>query len=167
MNTKYCFFLFMLAFPILLNSQSAILSIKDLKSEIIKGKPTIYKFEDKRFTGMARDHYPEEGLTLEYHIEDGLITRQLGWKDSGVKERDYQYRKGVLNGTVIGYYDNGQKYFEEIYIDGLHHGIQYSWYSDGSLRTKSEQVNGFEIMRFEFTAPAGVLDPPKTLRPGC
>ncbi len=147
------------------NAQESKVSMDKLEKEVSSFSPTRYYSKGKPFSGIAGEYYPKEDITMDYHIEDGWLVKQLGWKDNGAKEWELHYRKGLLHGKVVGYYGNGQKYIEETYVEGRLHGRQYGWYSDGSLRQETEYANGAEVMRFEFPAPAGVLKFPRL--PGC
>ncbi|MCB0570873.1 MAG: hypothetical protein KDC66_13955 [Phaeodactylibacter sp.] len=166
MQLRFFLFLIALMIPALHYGQSQKVSLKALQAEVTDGKPIMYKKGGAYFTGTASQYYPAEGVTMDYYIEDGYVSRMVSWKDSGSLERDFHYRKGVLHGKVTGYFDNGQKYYEDNYENGLRQGIQHGWFSDGTIRLKSEFINGFEIMRFEFNPPKGVLALPAKLS-GC
>lgn len=53
-----------------------------------------------------------------------------------------QYTNGVLNGSSIEIYPNGQKRLQEYYVNGKNDGVSTFWYENGQKKKETYYING-------------------------
>jgi antitoxin component YwqK of YwqJK toxin-antitoxin module len=57
------------------------------------------------------------------------------------------YKNGKIEGKSIGWYENGQKHFEDNYEDGLLDGYSVSFRENGSKKKEENYKHGFCLTR--------------------
>ena len=84
-------------------------SIEKKKSNVnFKLKNGVLFFNDKAYSGIIKDFYPDKNL-----------------------KTTSEYYKGKRHGFFFGFYANGQKWFERYYTGGLKKGTHKGWFQEG------------------------------------
>lgn len=86
---------------------------KRVNVELIDFDDYVYYYENKPYTGVAIELYPDDKLRSELSFYCGLPDGV--WRD---------------------WYESGQLSGEDNYKLGLHHGLHQEWYPDGQLKTE-------------------------------
>jgi antitoxin component YwqK of YwqJK toxin-antitoxin module len=147
------FFMLLLA-AALVNGQSKLISFKDLIVETTEDGVPVHYYAGQPFTGMTQDYYQQENVSLDHHLENGLLTLKEGFRN-GQKIEHAEFENGVLDGTYLKYFDDGQKYVEHHYREGAMHGKQFGWNKDGQLRFVSEYKEGVRQTHINYPLPGG------------
>ncbi len=87
---------------------------------------------DGQFTAYAHGHVVTTGQ-LNDSIKNGLWKEYYPGTDQIFREANY--KNGKFDGSVITYFENGQKKKEEQYRDGWQSGIQKTYYKNGMLKS--------------------------------
>ena len=51
----------------------------------------------------------------------------------------------LYTGSLVGYYINGQKKYEQVYIDGCKNGLYKRWYSNGQIKTIGKYKKDYRV----------------------
>lgn len=117
-----------------------------------KAIPTYY-LETELYTGTTIDSFHRGEKVYYYKIHKGKIQQHTAYSYDGKLVRDFNYEGGLLHGKITSYFGNGQKYYEDQYKKGLREGTQLGWYKDGSPRYVIECMSGGEISRIDYPKP--------------
>ena len=71
-----------------------------------------------------------------YHFVDGYAVRGKTWFKSGQKERETNYKNGVLHGPSTHWYANGQKREQGNHKDDQRSGLWTEWYENGQKKSE-------------------------------
>ncbi|MGB1031062.1 MAG: toxin-antitoxin system YwqK family antitoxin [Flavobacteriales bacterium] len=63
----------------------------------------------------------------------------------------------LRNGIWISYYDNSQKWSQQIYVDGSREGDYMVWWPNGKIRIQGQYAKGQEVGKWFFYDELGVL----------
>lgn len=135
-----------------LHGQSKLISFEDLEVRKNEMGTPVYYYQGQTFSGKTHDQYERENISLEHHLDNGLLVLKEGFRE-GQKIEHAEFSGGVLDGDYFKYFDNGQKYVEHHYRNGRMHGMQYGWKKDGTVRFAARYENGLEMMRMNYPPP--------------
>lgn len=94
---------------------------------------------------VVREHYANNTLRREAPMRNGRLNGTvLGWFDNGQLQYRRTYRDGKEVGTHTGWHANGTRRFEYAYADGLMNGLAREWSEDGRLVSEFNFVDGQE-----------------------
>ncbi|MAJ50166.1 MAG: hypothetical protein CMB82_00925 [Flammeovirgaceae bacterium] len=65
------------------------------------------------------------------------------------------FHKGLQEGNMLGYYDDGTKRHQRPYLHGKKHGIHLGWYSNGRLKFEYHFENGKNVGNHKEWYPNG------------
>lgn len=141
--------------------------VKAPDQDELKAEAGIYYFNDKLYSGIAKDCYDDgkvwyiakykDGLadgdwtmyredgTTEYIInfkkgvKNGLMS---SFNSEGVLEATVEFENDIRNGEYAQYYPNGQAAMKGSFLNDQNHGPINTYYQNGALNSKGEYVNG-------------------------
>ncbi len=93
----------------------------------------IYFYNYKRYTGVVIKTVKQGGNIFYYHVENGLLQRQIGYYLSGQLFRDFSYVDGVTHGEMKVFHENGQQKIAYTSVDGQVEGTFIMWDEDGNI----------------------------------
>ncbi len=131
----------------------SVVSFEELDKKLdVKAIP-VYYYQGQLYNGTTIDSFKQGQKVYYYEILNGKIQAHTAFAYTGQQVRAFNYKNGLLDGKVISYFGNGQKYFEDNYKKGLREGRQYGWYKDGSPRSIIDCMGGVEISRTDYPKP--------------
>ena len=80
-----------------------------------------------------------------FHKDGKLQGTVIHWYNNGQKMSQRNHRDGDLQGLGTVWYRNGQKKNEAEYRDGLRHGTETRWHENGTLKSQTEYRNGQKV----------------------
>jgi len=80
--------------------------------------------------------------SLREYMGEQRYGKDIGWYDNGQKRYDNNYVNGKLHGKCAGWYPNGQLHWEENYVNGQRHGKRRKWHDNGQIRWEEDCVDG-------------------------
>ena len=89
---------------------------------------------------MKTEEFDENGKTISeksFRNQQPEGTWRFYASDGKTLKSKEEYEKGLLHGTRIAYYPNGEKQVEETYLYGLVTGLVKNYYEDGKLQSES------------------------------
>jgi len=116
-------------------------------------------FKEKPFTGIVFDNYSEDIFSFEYNYVDGLLDgeQKVYHSESNQIERLETFEKGIQNGPVIEYYDNGNLRTKGIFKNDIWNGPFESYFEKGTLMRKGNLKDGNYQGSYEEYYENGVL----------
>ena len=151
---KFYFLIIAMLAGTALYGQAKLISFEELEERKNQADTPVYFYGEHPFTGKTYDYHEQENVSLEHHLENGLLTLKAGFRE-GQKIEYAEFEAGRLHGLYLKYFGNGQKYVEHHYLNGRMHGRQYGWKRDGRLRLVAEYKNGLELSRITYPPPGG------------
>ena len=98
-------------------------------------------------TGKLVDFHANAQKRFEISMVSGLRNGEATWWDSaGRKTHQRFYRAGLLHGSWIEFYDNGNRKQEQVYQNGKE-TLRWGWWPSGTKRFEIEFVDGVEKSR--------------------
>jgi antitoxin component YwqK of YwqJK toxin-antitoxin module len=129
-------------------------------------------YVDGRLDG-SWTHFNEDGAKmLDATYKNGK--RHGTWTQYGAKSEDgkqsvvqtTQYTDGLINGSFVQYYANGQKRVEQRFEMGLPEGTQTQWYQDGTKYVEKTFVKGKQNGTETIWNPKGEVVKQREFRDG-
>lgn len=115
----------------------------EVRSKFSSSELNLEQLSKSKFYGAFKEFAKNGKIVTEGIYENGL---KIGlWKyylDSGIKDYEETYDKGILNGSYVSYFDNNKIYQKGVFLDGYKHKDWISRYYDGSLRGIISYDNG-------------------------
>ena len=87
----------------------------------------------------------EAALSWYYRNTSNEIEKDgtyIGWYDNGQKWYEENYKDGEYDGLCQWWYQNGQKKYEQNYKDGKLDGICQGWYENGQKKCEDNYKDG-------------------------
>lgn len=107
-------------------------------------------YEDGRATGESKSYDPNGRVTRIAQFKngqrDGLMTEYY----PAPPKRLVPYAKGLINGTVKEFYENGKLKSETPYKDDVLHGVEKQYDEDGKLSKTRYWLDGESVAEGEF-----------------
>ena len=107
-------------------------------------------YEDGRATGESKSYDPNGRVTRIAQFRngqrDGLMTEYY----PAPAKRLVPYSKGLINGTVREFYENGKPKSEMTYKDDVLHGVEKQYDEDGKLSKTRYWLDGESVAEGEF-----------------
>ena len=66
----------------------------------------------------------------------------IGWYENGQKKYEQFYKNGLREGVVVQWFENGQKKSEQNYVLGIREGMIKEWFDDGAVKSEQFFANG-------------------------
>jgi antitoxin component YwqK of YwqJK toxin-antitoxin module len=112
--------------------------------ELVRREERLYrKNEDRPFTGLLVERYPNGSVKSRSVIVDGLLNgTSEGWYTNGqVEVREY-FKAGISDGLRSKWHPNGSRLSETTIRDGQHDGTFRRWHENGQLAEEVEMKRG-------------------------
>lgn len=112
----------------------------------LKLKNGILYFEGKQYSGIVNEFYEDENIKSKSEYYQGKRHGFfLGWYRNGEQWFERFYMKGLKSGVHKGWYKNGVQMFEYHFNNkGVYHGVVKDWYTNGMLTKYFNFVQGKE-----------------------
>jgi antitoxin component YwqK of YwqJK toxin-antitoxin module len=112
----------------------------------LKLKNGILYFEGKQYSGIVNEFYEDENIKSKSEYYKGKRHGFfLGWYRNGEQWFERFYIKGLKSGVHKGWYKNGVQMFEYHFNNkGVYHGVVKDWYTNGMLTKYFNFVQGKE-----------------------
>jgi len=112
----------------------------------LKLKNGILYFEGKQYSGIVNEFYEDENIKSKSEYYQGKRHGFfLGWYRNGEQWFERFYIKGLKSGVHKGWYKNGVQMFEYHFNNkGVYHGVVKDWYTNGMLTKYFNFVQGKE-----------------------
>ena len=105
--------------------------------------------------------YYDENQTKKRSEGDYFYGRENGtwkfWYRNGQLKEEANFIEGMLNGSVVYYYESGQKEKEGYFWYDKPDSLFQEWYSDGRLKSKGSFNRGMREGVWEYYYPDGTL----------
>ena len=108
----------------------------------------VYQTVGEKLHGEHNFYSRKEGaLMLQERTSylHGEVVKTEGWWDNGQKRYEQHYLHGKEHGKWEGWWDNGQKACEQHFLHGMRHGVFKEWDDNGSLAKDEEYLYGNKI----------------------
>lgn len=120
----------------------------------------VYHLEGEIYNGWALQIF--EGSKHKYRylkFEDGLISWQIGFYDTGELDHDFHMQDGMNYGSQRMWLRNGHFYIDTYFLEGeIQHGKQYRWYTNNKLAEESEFYQGKLIYRIKYNMDGNLVE---------
>lgn len=115
----------------------------EVRSKFSSTELNLEQLSKSKFYGDYKEFAKNGKIVTEGNYENGL---KIGlWKyflDSGIKDYEETFDKGILNGSYVSYFGNNKIFQKGMYLDGYKHKDWIMRYSDGTLRGIDSYTNG-------------------------
>jgi antitoxin component YwqK of YwqJK toxin-antitoxin module len=101
-------------------------------------------------------------LKYEAGSETPFTGTVIRYYENGNKRVEVGYRNGKQNGLLMSWYESGQKKSEHGYRDGIPTGTWTLWHENGQKAEEIEYRDGVEISRTEGDENGNPIQPPQS-----
>ena len=105
------------------------------------------------------------GVAYLPNEETPFTGRAVGFFENGQKRYEENYKNGKKHGFATKWYENGQKMSEENYKDGKEDGLSSFWYKNGQKNAEGNYKDG-KLMSAEVWKPNGEKCPVTNVKDG-
>jgi antitoxin component YwqK of YwqJK toxin-antitoxin module len=137
---KYLLFLLFSIFVLSCKNETQVTDVK--LNQLVKKNSKFY-FNDKLFSGVAKDSYSSGITHNEFYYSNGIITLHREYNDKGQLISSISLNESEeKHGSVISYHNNGILAFEGNYQNGKEHGTIKYYRESGKLVKEENYKNG-------------------------
>ncbi len=130
-----------------------------LFSQITEGTDGRYFDQNnKPYSGIHKEFWKNDILKLEMPLKKGLKDGEvILYFENGTKNEIRAYKKGQMHGTWITWDEKGNKIAEANYIKGKKNGKWFVWDENGTLRFDMTYKKGEKTGKWMMWDEKGVL----------